>query len=192
MLKPEPLASLRKERRQVLSHLPAWIADAVYGRPSWLVGEHRLATDLRTEANTSRRKVQPCFPAVQRVVVAVADERPDPGVVQALQALDEPQLRPEAAVGAVVDVPRHQEGIDLLPDTQVDDALVSVKGGAAQLLGHIVRRLAPDPSKRAVQVQVGSVYKPQPRHGDPLIWSFPVTAERHRKMPTDRRPATRS
>ena len=67
---------------------------------------------------------QPRFPAVQRIMIAVAHERPDAGGVQAAEAVDECTLGPQAAVRAVVNVAGHQQGISPLGDAEVDDVLV--------------------------------------------------------------------
>ena len=110
-----------KERRQVFPHLPPWIADSVHGRPLRLVGEHRRCSYIRTESNASRGQIQPRLPAVQRIVVTVADERSNASRIQPRQPLAKLQLCPQAAVGPVVNIASNQQPIDLLSNAQVDD-----------------------------------------------------------------------
>ena len=148
---------LAESQRQVLVYLAVRVADAVYHRPFRVLREHRLPSDLGSEAHAAARQLEPRFPAVQRVVVAVADEGADAGFIQAFQPVAEFQLRPQAAVGAVVHVACDQQRVCPLLDAQVDDVRVGVEGGAEQGVGNVLRRLAAHADKGAVQVEVGGV-----------------------------------
>ena len=163
-----------KERRQVIAHLAARVADAIDGGPLRFAGEHWLAGHLRAEADTARRQGQPSLPAVQRVVVAVAHEGADACRVQPVQPVHELQLRPKAAVGPVVDVPGHQQRIHALANAQRDDVVIGIKGGAAQRIGDVTRRFAANAAKRAVQMQVGGVNELQASHVCPGLSQLPV------------------
>ena len=143
-----------KQRRQILAHLPPGVAVSVDRGPFRRIGEHRLARHLRPEAHAARRQGQPRLPAVQRVVVAVADEGAYARRRQPLQPSHELQLRPQAAVGSVVDVAGHQQRVHPFPQAQPDDVVIGVESGAAQRIRDVIRRFASNTAKGAVQVQV--------------------------------------
>ncbi len=103
------------------------------------------------------RIVQPRLPAVEWIVVAVADEGAYAGIVKLLQTGDEPVLSAEAAVRAVVDVSGDQQCVHSLGNAKVDDVRVGVKRRFIQQARHIVRGSGLQPGKRAVEVQIGGV-----------------------------------
>ena len=178
-------------QRQVFGNDPLRIANPVDSGPLRRVGKHRLAANLRPKAHAARRQGQPGLPAVQRVVVAVADEGTYARPVQPGQPVHELQLRPQAAVSSVVDVTGHQQGVHAFPKAQRDDVLVGVEGGAAQRIGDIIRRFAANAAKGAVQMQIGGVYKPQADHAHPHP-NPPPEGEGVISKPTGRRRAIRS
>ena len=165
----EPAAGkITEVGRQVLAHLTPRVAYPVHRGPRGVVRKHRRSRDLRPEAHTAGGQVQPGLPAVQRVVVAVADERAYAGGVQSPQPVDELQLRTQAAVGAVVHVARHQQRVHPLLDAQLHDPVVHIEGRAAQRAAHLVRRYRPQSGERAVEVKVGGVYESELGHGLPV------------------------
>ncbi len=163
----EPLSRVdtRKEGCQILPHLPGWVAHSVDHRPLRLIGEDWEALDLRAEADTARWQVQPGLPAVQRVVVAVADEGTNAGPVQLSQPFDEAKLGTEAPVSPIVDVAGNQQGIDLFLEAEVGDVPVCFEGGTCQRVGHVGRDRTADALEGAVQVQVGRVDEAESGHG---------------------------
>ena len=96
-----------KATNQIRLDVALRIADAVHDSACGIVLEHRDRFERRAKAVARRRKVQTRFPAIQRIVIPMADERPDAVVVQALQPFDELSLGAQAAVGSVVHVPRN-------------------------------------------------------------------------------------
>ena len=102
---------------------------------------------------------EPSLPSVQRVVVAVAHERPDAGGVQAAQTVDEGLLGAQAAIGAVVNVAGDQQCFHSLGDAQVDDVSVGIKCGGVKRPGYILGCRCPDAPERTVQMEVCSVDK---------------------------------
>ena len=153
-----------KQVRQIPLHIAPGIAVPVYAGPFRIVGEHGHGLDLVFEADTSGWQIQAGLPSVQRVVVAVADEGADAGVIQTFETLHELQLGPQAAVGAVVHVSRHQECIHTFVQTQLDDVVVGAECGLAQCGRHMVGRVRLHACKRAIQMQVGSMDKSQCWH----------------------------
>ena len=91
-------------------------------------------------------------------MVAVADERPDTGVVQAFETPHEPDLRGKAAIGPVKDVARHKERIDTAVDTDRDDTFVGLERGATEDVSNVRLRLS-DAREGAVQVEIGCMHK---------------------------------
>ena len=79
-----PVGQVSETWGQILPDIPLGIAYPVYRGTLGVFGEHRLSGYLRPEAHTTVRQVQPGLPAVQWVVVAVADERTYAGLVQRL------------------------------------------------------------------------------------------------------------
>ena len=85
-------------------------------RPLGIVLEHGHGFELGLEPMTARRMREPGLPAVEGVVVAVADERPDAGVMEPIQAIEESALGAKAAVRAVIDVSGHEQRVHLFAD----------------------------------------------------------------------------
>ena len=73
-----------------------------------------------------------------------------------------------AAVGAVVDVARNQQRIQLLGNAQIDDILPSLEGGGVKRIGHMAGRGGPQALEGAVQMQVGGVGEADAGH----LYSF--------------------
>ena len=78
-----------KERREVFPDLPRRIADAEYRGPFRFVRKNRLAAHLPPETQASRGECQPRLPAIQWVMVSVADERANASGVQPVKAVHE-------------------------------------------------------------------------------------------------------
>ncbi|CAB4955068.1 unannotated protein [freshwater metagenome] len=156
----------REAPREVRRRLPRRVADAVQRRephpvPDDLVREHlpRGADDdpVGPPVGVDR------LPPVERVVVAVHDERGDPGVAQPLQPGAHPQLRPQPPVGPVVQVTGEHDERDLLVQCQVDERVPRPQRGVPQCLLH-VRRDPPEPGEGRVEVQVGGVEEAEGGH----------------------------
>ena len=99
----------------------------------------------------------------------MAYEGPYAGLVELPQSLDEAQLGPEAPVCPVVDVAGNQQGIHLLLDTEVDDVLVGVEGGAAQGICDVGGGLVPDSPEGAIQVEIGGMDEAESGHGHQVL-----------------------
>ena len=92
-------------------------------------------------------------------MIAVADERSDPSLVEALQSRHEPELRLKAAISAVEHVACDQQGIDILLDAQINDLFVGVECRVAQSdcdawngRGY--------PLERTIEMEIGCVHEP--------------------------------
>ena len=86
--------------------------------------EHRRRFERIAKPTATRRKREPRLPAVEGIVIAVADERTNAGRVELFQAIDEFALRAQTAVRRVVDIPGHQQRVHLLRDAKIDDVVV--------------------------------------------------------------------
>ena len=89
------------------------------------------------------RIVQLRLPTIERIVVAVTDERANARLVQSLQALDELELRTEATVFPVVHVARDEQRVHPLVDAQVDDVLIGRERSGVERVRHVVGGLPP-------------------------------------------------
>ena len=151
-------------QRQVVVDVSCRIADAVNDRAFGIILENRHGFRLLAEAGTARRIVQPRLPTVERIVVAVADERTYAGLVQPLQALDELELRAQAPIGGVVHVTRDEQRVHPFVDAHVDDVLVGAEGRILKCVGHVWGRDSLYPDKGAVEMQISGVYKAETGH----------------------------
>ena len=165
----ESLSGAGEVGRQVLAHLPRRVAHPIDHGPLRLVRKHRETLDLRAEPDAPCRQVQAGLPAVQWVMVAVADEGAYTGPVELRQPIDEAQLGPQAPVRSVIDVAGDQQGIHLLLEAEIDDVPVGVEGGAAQGIGDVGGSLVADALERAVQVQIGRVDEAESGHGQLVL-----------------------
>ena len=156
--------SFAETQRQVVVDVLCRIAYAVNDRAIGIVLEYLHAFSLRIKARTAWRVVQPRLPAVERIVVAVADEGPYTGIVQPFQALDELELGAQAPVGRVEHVASDQKRVHTLVDAQVDDVLVGAERRILQRAGHVFGRDGLNTNERTVQMQISGMYKAKTGH----------------------------
>ena len=97
-------------------------------------------------------------------MVAVAHERPYAGLVQPFQAIDELELRAQAPVGSVVNVPSDQQRVYTFFDAQVDDVLVGAERRIAQRARHIVGSDGLYADKWAIEMQISGMYEAEMSH----------------------------
>jgi len=89
---------------EIVAYVASAIADAMdVNRLPTDLDRHRLDC-VRTEDGNPAGPLPDRRPAVERVVVAVHDQRLYSGRRQALQSVEESQLRPYATLRAVVDI----------------------------------------------------------------------------------------
>ena len=137
---------------QVVVDVARRVADAVHDGAFGLGLEHGHGLEHRAEAGTAWRIVQPRLPAVQRIVVAMADERADARLVQPVQPIDELELRAQAPIRRIVHVARHEQRVHPLVDAQLDDVLIGRERGVVERVRHVVGSRRLQAGERAVQV----------------------------------------
>ena len=108
------------------------VTDAVYDRASGVVIKDRRGLELRAKASTAWRIVKASFPAVEGIVVAVADKGADAGLVQLLQTGNELELGAQAPVGRIVYITGNEQCIDTFVNTELDDVLICAERRAVQ------------------------------------------------------------
>ena len=145
--------------REVVVDVSFGIAYAVNNRAMGIVFKYRHGLCLLEEAHRSCRVVQTCLPTVERIVVAVADERTYPSIVEPSQALHELELGAQAPIGRVVHVARDQQRVDVFVDAQVDDILVCAECRIPQRARHVVGCNGLYPDKRAIEMKISGMYK---------------------------------
>ena len=101
---------------QILGDIAAREADTVDDRAAGVVLEYGNPLEFRPEAVATRRIREPSLPAVERIVISVANERPYAGIMELFQAVHEPGLSAKTAVGRVVNVAGDQQRINLFGD----------------------------------------------------------------------------
>ena len=97
-------------------------------------------------------------------MVAVTDERAYARLVQPLQALDELELRAQAAVRRVIHVTRDEQRVHPLVDAQVDDVLIGRERSGIERVRHVVGSRRLQAGERTVEVQVGGVDEAEEGH----------------------------
>ena len=65
------------------------------------------------------------------------DVRADASLVESAKSVTESQLRSKAAVGAVVNIPRHKQEVDRSPDTKIDDGIKGFESRFPQLCRYL-------------------------------------------------------
>ena len=149
---------------QILSNVARRVADSVHDCTSGLVLEHRHGREILAEARTARRIVQRCLPAVERIVVAMTDERAYPGIVEPFQTIDELELRAEAPICRIVHVAGDEQRVHALVDTQFNDVLVGGKRRVVQRARHVFRGNGFYADEGAVEVQICGMYEADTGH----------------------------
>src|SRR5947207_1400020 len=135
------------------------IADAVDLRqqlsvPNDGVGFHSVAAEDREV----RGRAPDCGPAIQRIVIPMRDKNWNAAVGQPLDAAQESKLRPNTAVGGVVDIAgEHDEG-GLALDRHPDQRVEGFERGIAQSAGDLGRDTA-DSGEWRIEMQIGRVHE---------------------------------
>ena len=150
---------------EILQDFAARIADAVNDGQIRGVFEHRHSFEFRAEPMTARRIRELRLPAVEGIVVAVANEGPDADVMEPVQAVDEFALGAKAAVRPIVDVSSHEQRVHLLSNAQFDDVFVGLERCVANGARDIVRGCCPQSPERAVEMQIGRMDESKTGHG---------------------------
>ena len=123
-----------KPGSEILAHLSRLIAHAddhhIVGT-GWIEGD---ALDSGSEAMAGFRKVELREPAIQRIMISVADEGGDACDVEASQPLLKRELRLQPSIRAVEDVAGHEQRVDSFVDTEVDDAPERIEGRIAKIV----------------------------------------------------------
>ena len=147
----------RESQGQVLFLVTTAVADAVHGdRDAVSLEPHRL-DDVRTEHGDPVGPVPDGRPLpVDRIVVAVHDERADAGSREAAQAVPESQLGPGPALGAVVDVTREHAERDLPGQRQPDEVVERSQRGVAQRIVDLTA-VGTKALDRRVEMEIGGV-----------------------------------
>ncbi len=86
-------------------------------------------------------------------MIPMADERADTGLVEPVQTIDEPALRSQAAVGAVIDVSRDEKRVHTFRDAEIDDVVVGIEGRFPKTRGYMLRHTGLQARERAVEMQ---------------------------------------
>ena len=155
-VQPRRLISLEAER-QILGHLPPAVADAVHLRQRGAGARHGVRFHgLRSENNQVTRHPAHRRPAVQRIVISVGDKDGNAMLTHPFHSAQEAQLRPHAAVGAIVEVSRERHERGFAVDRHSHQRVERFERGVPQTVGDL-RRRPPDGSERSVQVQIGCV-----------------------------------
>ena len=94
------------------------VTDAVYDRAFGVVVKDRRGLKLRAKAGTAWRVVKARLPAVEGIVVAVADKGAYAGLMQLFQAGDELELRAQAAIRRIVDITGDEQRVDTFSSMQ--------------------------------------------------------------------------
>ena len=149
---------------QIVIYVARRVADSVHYCASGLVLEHRHGLEILAEARTAWRIVEPRLPAVERIMVAVTDERAYPGIVEPFQAIDELELRAEAPICRIVHVAGDEQRVHALVDTQFNDVLVGGKRRVVQRARHVFRGNGLYADEGAVEVQVCGMYEADSSH----------------------------
>ena len=68
----------------------------------------------------------------------MTDEGANADIIQPLKSIKELQLRPEAAVCAIVHVPGYEQGVHSFVDAQVNNVFIGIERGLTQCTGHLV------------------------------------------------------
>jgi hypothetical protein len=152
---------------QVPSDIAGRVTHTVHDGGPGIVLEDRNCLELGPEPMTARGIRQSCLPTVQGIVIAMADERTDAGLVEPVETVDEPALSPQAAVGAVVDVSRYEKRVHPFRDTEIDDVVIGIEGRLPKTRGNMLRHTGLQARKRAVEMQIGGVYETKRLHGLP-------------------------
>ena len=123
-----------------------------------------MPTALRPVANTDTKQlIYGLFQkggvlAQDGVVIAVAQERSNAGVLQPVETPDELDLRRETAISAVEYIAGYEKRSSMTIYTEVDHALVSIERCTSKDLRDLRLRLA-NALKRAVEVKVRRMHK---------------------------------
>ena len=99
-------------QRQIFSHIAPGVADAVHMRQQFAVARDRMRLHgPGAENGEIRRRAPDRRPASQRIVIAVRDEDQNAALAQPLHAAHEAELRPDAAIGRIINIAReHDKG----------------------------------------------------------------------------------
>ena len=77
-----PGSTSPRRRNQIRLDVALRVTDSVYDRAAGIVLEHWHGFELGAEAVAAGRKAQPRLPAIQRIVIPMADERTDALCIQ--------------------------------------------------------------------------------------------------------------